>query len=257
MLLTHIYGPGLGLKNYSRDRKLRQSTHKVEATVIVSRVPKKETPERTGRVGSRKQRTRSFRHPLQLRLLTLQLQLLLLLLLFFLIYCHFRNAVTLSKMAVIMWLYLFTFAHACAHVICARHHVWLIWYHPPPHRHHTVSVIADHYDWRMKVRPNACARYVSTYFYFYAGSVRVGRGTISQYYIIYAYVVWRSSIESPYSSTISYMQLYCESHPLNLSTLTLHRPDIFRLFPPTHFACTVSVPFGDAADASHFARWNV
>ena len=65
LLLTHIYRPGLGLKNYSGDRKLRQSTHKVEATVIILRVPKKENPERTGRVGSREQRTRSFRHPLQ------------------------------------------------------------------------------------------------------------------------------------------------------------------------------------------------
>ena len=65
LLLRHINGPGLGLKNYSGDRKLRQSTHKVEATVIVSPSTKERKPRAYCRVGSRKQRTRSFRQPLQ------------------------------------------------------------------------------------------------------------------------------------------------------------------------------------------------
>ena len=49
---------------------------------------------------------------------------------------------------------------------------------------------------------------------FHAGSVRVGRGSmIIVLYYIYAY-------------------MFCYGHPLNLSTLTLHRPQTFsHLFP--------------------------
>ena len=72
-----------------------------------------------------------------------------------------------------------------------------------------------------------CMRWPPHYFFplhaglslpFHAGAVRVGKGTISQYYIIYAYV------------------------PLNLSILTLHRPHTFSLLFP--HILLVSPPVG-------------
>ena len=50
------------------------------------------------------------------------------------------------------------------------------------------------------------------------------------------------------------MHMYCEGHPLNLSTLTLHRPQTSNLF--SHiFACTVSLTGGHLETivvASHY-----